>query len=280
MRSFRKVWSFCISKTEKEAIASDATSAPRPVTRRNESLSKIETTTENVASEDTSPKPSSGTETADRQAKKSEPDTSQLPLSSDENMNPTPTKETFTQELITSKASSGKPSTPGDVDKDETTSKQRLRKNIEDTSTNLGIDFSTAFDAVAHPHVILDDNSKLTGTGAPGSHSALFGLTPDGKKEAEADYSSTNPEPVQSVEAWSGDKSADLVTASLDRGVMSVPEIPRASGSSTANDGAIDSVLSTWAAANTSLATDYISSACDGISGDAGAGSCDAGGCA
>ena len=284
MFSFRKAWSFCISKTEKEAVASDATSAPRPVTRRNELPSKIETTTENVASEDTSPKPSSGTETADRQAKRSEPDTSQLPLSSDENMNPaeaTPTKETFIQELITSKASSGKPSTPGEVDEDGTTSDQRLRKSIEGTSTNLGIDFSTAFDAVAHPHVILDDNSrKLTGTGAPGSHSALFGLTPDGKKEAEADYSSSKPEPVQSVEAWSGDESADLVTASLDRGVTNVPEIPSASGSSTSNDEAIDSVLSTWAAANASVATDCISSACDGISGGAGAGSCGASGCA
>ena len=284
MRSFRKAWSFCISKTEKEAIASDATSAPRPVTRRNESLSKIETTTENVASEDTSSKPSSGTETAGSQAKKLEPDTSQLPLSSDEDVNPaeaTPTKETFIQEHITSKASSGKPPTPGDVDKDETASDQRLRKSIEGTSTNLGIDFSTAFDAVAQPPVILDDNSKkLTGTGAPGSHSALFGLTPDGKKEAEADYSSSKPEPVHSVETLSGDESADLVTAGLGRGVMIVPEISSASGSPTANDGATESVLSIWAAANTSLATDCISSACDGISGGTGADSCDASGCA
>ena len=283
MRPFRKAWSFCISKTEKEAIASDATPAPRLVTRKNESPSKIDTTTENVASEDTSPKPSSGTETADCQAKKSEPDTSQLPLSRDENVNPveaTPTKETFIQEPISSKASSGKPSTPGEVDEDGTTSDQRLGKSIEGTSTNLGIDF-TAFDAVAQPHIILDDSSKqLTGTGAPGSHSALFGLTPDGKKEAEADYGSSKPEPVQSVEVRSGDEPADLVTSSLDCGPTKVPEIPSAGGSSTANDGTIDSVLSTWAAANTSVATDCISRACDGISGSAGAGSCDASGCA
>src|SRR5271156_2261478 len=32
---------------------------------------------------------------------------------------------------------------------------------------------------------------KLTGRGAPGSHSALFGLTPDGHKESKADYSSS-----------------------------------------------------------------------------------------
>jgi hypothetical protein len=273
MCSFWKPWSFCISKTEKQAVANDATFAPRPVTRRNESLSKIETTTEKVASEDTSPKPSSGIETAFRQAKKSEPDTSQLPLSSDEDVNPakaTPTKETFIQNLITSKA-----------DEDGTTGDQQLRKSIEGTSTNLGIDFSTAFDAVAHPHVILDDNSKkFTGTGAPGSHSALFGFTPDGRKEAEADYSSSKPEPVQSLRPGAAIRSADLVTASLDRGVMNVPEIPSASGSSTVNDGAVDSVFSTWAAANTSVATECISSACDGISGGAGAGSCDASGCA
>jgi hypothetical protein len=272
MCSFWKTRSFCISKTEKEAVTSDATYAPRPVTRRNESPSKIKTTTEKVASEDTSPKPSSGTETAFHQAKKSEPDTSQLPLSSDENVNQaeaTPTKETFIQNLITAKA-----------DEDGTTSDQQLKKSIEGTSTNLGIDF-TAFDAVARPHVTLDDNSKkLTGTGAPGSHSALFGLMPDGKKETEADYSSSKPEPVQSAETRSGDESADLVTASLDRGAMNVPEIPSANGSSTANDGAIDSVFSTWTAANTSVATDCISSACDGISDGAGAGSCDASGCA
>jgi hypothetical protein len=284
MRSFRKAWSFCVSKTEREAVASDATSAPRPATRRNKSLSKIETTTENAVSKDTSPKPSSGTETAVRQATKSESDISQLPPSSDENMNPaeaTPTKETFIQELITSKANSGKPSTLAEVDKDGTTSDQQLRKSIDGTSTSLGIDFSTAFNAVAHPHVILDDNSKkLTGTGAPGSHSALFGLTPDGKKEAEVDYNSSKPEPVQSVGARSGDESANLVTASLDRGVTNVQEIPSASGSSTSNDGGVDSVLSTWAVANTSLATDCISSTCDGIGGGADAGSCDASGCA
>ena len=32
----------------------------------------------------------------------------------------------------------------------------------------------------------------MTGTGVPGSHSALFGLTPDGKKSTDVDYSGKN----------------------------------------------------------------------------------------
>ena len=33
----------------------------------------------------------------------------------------------------------------------------------------------------------------MTGTGAPGSHSALFGLTPSGEKSKDVDYSGTKP---------------------------------------------------------------------------------------
>jgi hypothetical protein len=43
------------------------------------------------------------------------------------------------------------------------------------------------------PSVVDDKSRKLTGTGVPGSHSALFGLTPDGHKESEVDYSGTKP---------------------------------------------------------------------------------------
>jgi len=35
----------------------------------------------------------------------------------------------------------------------------------------------------------------MTGTGAPGSHSALFGLTPDGHKETESSSVTTAPKP-------------------------------------------------------------------------------------
>ena len=41
------------------------------------------------------------------------------------------------------------------------------------------------------PGLVDDKAKKLTGTGAPGSHSALFGLTPDGHKEEKAEYSSS-----------------------------------------------------------------------------------------
>ena len=34
----------------------------------------------------------------------------------------------------------------------------------------------------------------MTGTGAPGSHSALFGLTPDGKVSKDVDYSGSKPQ--------------------------------------------------------------------------------------
>ena len=279
MRCFQNVWSFCISKTEKEAVASDDTSAPRPIKCRNESSSKNETTPEKIVPEDTSPKPVSGTETVSSQAKKSEPVTSQLPLSSDKNVNPAevpPTKDTVTQKLVTSNGTissreengtgtpmKGQPSTIAEIGEDGTTGDQRLRKSFESTHTNLGIDFSTGFDAAVRPNVIPDDDSKkLASPGAPGSPSTLIGLTPDGKKEAEADSSPSKPEPAQSVEAWSGDKSGDLLTASFGRGVMNVPEIPSTSGSSVANDGVRDSLFSTWAAANASVATDCVSSSC------------------
>lgn len=54
------------------------------------------------------------------------------------------------------------------------------------------------------PAVVDTKDKKLTGTGAPGSHSALFGLTPDGHKESQADYSSTKPKPAHSEEATGG----------------------------------------------------------------------------
>jgi hypothetical protein len=285
MRCFQNLWSFCISKTEKEAVASDDTSASRPIKRRNESLSKNETITEKMVPKDTSLQPVSGTETVFSQAKKSEPVTSQLPLSSDENVNSAeapPTKETSTEKLITSKASSGtislkeensmsppmksQPSTTAEIAEDGTTGDQRLRKSIESTHTNLGIDISTGLDAAVHPNVIPDDDSKkLTDPGAPGSPSTLLGLTPDGKKEAEADNISSNPKPIQSVEAWSGDESADLLIASFGRGVLNAPEISSTSGNPAANDGVRDGLFPTWVPANASVATDCVSSPCSGV---------------
>jgi hypothetical protein len=76
------------------------------------------------------------------------------------------------------------------------------------------------------PNVVENKSKKLTGTAAPGSHSALFGLTPDGHKEQDVDYGSTKPKPAHSNEdstIASGDgatftgKSRD-VTSSGDTG--------------------------------------------------------------
>ena len=48
------------------------------------------------------------------------------------------------------------------------------------------------------PAVIGDDHKKLTGTAAPGSHSAVFGLTPTGEKITDTDSSTTAPKPANS----------------------------------------------------------------------------------
>ena len=53
--------------------------------------------------------------------------------------------------------------------------------------------------------------SKLTGTGTDGSHSAVFGLTPDGHKHDETDSTTTAPKPAHSKETSlsQGDSSND-----------------------------------------------------------------------
>lgn len=47
-------------------------------------------------------------------------------------------------------------------------------------------------------------NDKLTGTGVPGSHSAYFGLTPDGKKVTETTSGSSASKPAHSSETAVG----------------------------------------------------------------------------
>jgi hypothetical protein len=50
------------------------------------------------------------------------------------------------------------------------------------------------------------DHPQLKGTGAPGSHSAFFGLTPDGKKDENTKAGSTPP--VKSSEGEEGGETA------------------------------------------------------------------------
>ncbi|KIW31392.1 uncharacterized protein PV07_03044 [Cladophialophora immunda] len=45
---------------------------------------------------------------------------------------------------------------------------------------------------------------KLSGTAAPGSHSAVFGLTPDGKKVSDTSHGSSAPKPAHSSETAVG----------------------------------------------------------------------------
>jgi len=63
------------------------------------------------------------------------------------------------------------------------------------------------------PAVIGNDHEKkLTGTGAPGSHSAVFGLTPTGEKITDTDSTTTAPRPAHSKSrdetAGEGDNSS------------------------------------------------------------------------
>lgn len=45
---------------------------------------------------------------------------------------------------------------------------------------------------------------KMTGQGEPGSHSALFGLTPDGKKHDDTKHMTTTSKPAHSTETAVG----------------------------------------------------------------------------
>ena len=96
----------------------------------------------------------------------------------------------------------------------------------QDGSKTVGDENDAGYEKGKDSNVVENKSKKLTGTAAPGSHSALFGLTPDGHKEQEVDYDSTKPKPAHSEEdstAASGDgatftgKSRD-VTSSGDTG--------------------------------------------------------------
>jgi hypothetical protein len=99
-------------------------------------------------------------------------------------------------------------------------------KSDQDGSRTVGGENDAGNERGKDPDVVEDKSRKLTGTAAPGSHSALFGLTPDGHKEQNVDYGSMKPKPAHSSEdstAASGDgatftgKSRD-VTSSGDTG--------------------------------------------------------------
>jgi len=66
------------------------------------------------------------------------------------------------------------------------------------------------------PAVVGDDSkdSKLTGSAAPGSHSAVFGLTPDGKPYNDTAHASSKLKPAHSSEPSEGDKAANNDTSS------------------------------------------------------------------
>ena len=68
-------------------------------------------------------------------------------------------------------------------------------------SPQQGPDPALVGDAKAHP--------KLTGSGADGSHSAVFGLTPDGHKHDDTAHGATPVVPAHSKETTVGKKGKE-----------------------------------------------------------------------
>lgn len=58
----------------------------------------------------------------------------------------------------------------------------------------------------------------MVGQGAPGSHSAVFGLTPDGKKHDESSHGATPIRPAHSDETTLGRKSVAAGASGADTG--------------------------------------------------------------
>ena len=77
------------------------------------------------------------------------------------------------------------------------------------------------------PALVGDANptEKLTGTGEPGSHSALFGLTPDGKKNTETSKGSGAPKAAHSKDtAVGGGKQVEETGSRASSGNAEVSE--------------------------------------------------------
>lgn len=75
-------------------------------------------------------------------------------------------------------------------------SEERLKKV---QSPDQGPDPALVGEPESHP--------KLSGAGIPGSHSAVFGLTPDGKRHDDTSHSTTTVAPAHSEETTMGRKS-------------------------------------------------------------------------
>lgn len=116
-------------------------------------------------------------------------------------------------------------------DTNDTTSKHDAAPTTHKAPTNDTPDDGTGEAKQAKgkdPSTLEIGDKKLTGTGQPGSHSALFGLTPDGHKEKDANYDAGgNVEPAeegQEAKAATGDGdeksagAADTKGASGDTG--------------------------------------------------------------
>ncbi|OAP54302.1 hypothetical protein AYL99_11403 [Fonsecaea erecta] len=93
----------------------------------------------------------------------------------------------------------------------------------------------------ADPALVGDPNptEKLSGNAAPGSHSAVFGLTPDGKKVSDTSHGSSAPKPAHSSETavGGGKKDADSDTSSRATGSGEVGEQMQKAGADQGEKG-------------------------------------------
>ena len=90
--------------------------------------------------------------------------------------------------------------------KDTTTTSTGTAEAGLDTSSS-GKDAKDSDSGGVDPNLVGEPNpkDKLTGTGAPGSHSAVFGLTPDGKSNTDTSKSSGGAiKPAHGTEEASG----------------------------------------------------------------------------
>lgn len=70
----------------------------------------------------------------------------------------------------------------------------------EEQQTSSSDDVQHAESQGRDPNTEGPDHPKMTGTGQPGSHSAFFGLTPDGSKDENTQASTTPVKPAHSKE--------------------------------------------------------------------------------
>jgi hypothetical protein len=130
------------------------------------------------------------------------------------------------QTASTTATSEDQNSSPADTPS-KPTSAGNSGSNDQQGHSSEGGDRVQSPDQGPDPALVGDANpkEKLTGTGEPGSHSALFGLTPDGKKNTEASKGSGAPKAAHSKDtAVGGGKQGEETGSRAPSGNKEVSE--------------------------------------------------------